>query len=206
MIRETLELKDLPRTFVTADCHFLDKFVIDYKSRPFFGTNAMHDEMIFNWNSVVGVDDIVWHLGDFSPGDARATAGIMKRLNGNIKLLLGDHDHRYWQEIEDLVPHVTCYQDSMVCLYVDIGKEKDLAIILCHWPLRAWMYSNQGSLHLHGHSHGNLLDDRMPHSMDVGQDVHDYTPISIYHPFDLFYLHNPTHPAHSMREKSYETK
>jgi len=46
--------------------------------------------MVKNWNSVVGKEDIVYHLGDF----ATKPSGFeyAKKLNGKIHLILGNYD------------------------------------------------------------------------------------------------------------------
>ncbi|MHB1697510.1 MAG: metallophosphoesterase [bacterium] len=70
-------------TFVTSDTHFGDS-----KTESF---------LIDNWNSVVGKDDAVLHLGDFvSEGKSTVVEGNIKKyaglLNGRIFLIRGNHD------------------------------------------------------------------------------------------------------------------
>ncbi|MGH7534769.1 MAG: hypothetical protein ACREMG_04220, partial [Gemmatimonadales bacterium] len=54
-------------------------------------------------------------------------------------------------------------------------------IVLCHYAMRTWPGSFHGSLHLYGHSHGRLERTRLPRSMDVGVDVHNFYPVSLAH-------------------------
>jgi len=42
--------------------------------------------------------------------------------------------------------------------------------------MRVWPHSGRGSWQLYGHSHGNLPDDPLSLSMDVGVDSHDFSP------------------------------
>ena len=52
-----------------------------------------HDDLIIeNWNSVVSKDDLVWFLGDFALGGATKYEAYKKRLNGRIKMIMGNHD------------------------------------------------------------------------------------------------------------------
>ena len=42
--------------------------------------------------------------------------------------------------------------------------------------MRVWPHHARGAWHLYGHSHGNLPDDPLALSMDVGVDSHDFRP------------------------------
>ena len=50
----------------------------------------MNDALVNNWNSVVGVKDVVYHLGDFAFG--KHNIDIAGRLNVRKRLVLGNHD------------------------------------------------------------------------------------------------------------------
>lgn len=50
-------------------------------------------------------------------------------------------------------------------------------LVLLHYAMRVWNRSGRGSLHLYGHSHGNLPGDRQ--SCDVGVDVFGFRPVSL---------------------------
>ena len=86
----------------TSDTHFFHKNVIPYCSRPFKTIEEMHEAIISNWNSCVGVNDIVYHLGDFGFANGKKLADIRARLSGRIHLILGNHDDsiskRKWLE------------------------------------------------------------------------------------------------------------
>ena len=56
----------------------------------------MDEALINNWNSVVGKDDIVFHLGDFAFAPNWRWKEILGRLNGHIHLILGNHDVSRW--------------------------------------------------------------------------------------------------------------
>ena len=42
--------------------------------------------------------------------------------------------------------------------------------------MRVWPHSGRGTWQLYGHSHGNLPDDPLSLSMDVGVDSHGFSP------------------------------
>lgn len=78
-------------TWLTSDTHFWHANVIKYCNRPFADANEMNEKLILNWNEVVQPGDRVIHLGDFSLA-ARAVETVVPRLNGNIELIMGNHD------------------------------------------------------------------------------------------------------------------
>jgi calcineurin-like phosphoesterase family protein len=127
----------------------------------------MDAALIANWNAVVGRTDDVWHLGDFAYSkDATYIAGVFAHLNGRKNIVLGNHDHRHTQELPW----------ASVQRLVGIKVDKRL-VVLCHFAMRVWPSSHYGSLHLYGHSHGNLPGTRQ--SCDVGVDCWDYRPVSL---------------------------
>ena len=67
--------------------------IIKYCNRPFETVERMNKEMIKKWNSVVKEGDKIYHLGDFIFGKKDIAAEIISRLNGNIYLIKGNHDH-----------------------------------------------------------------------------------------------------------------
>ena len=56
---------DGDKVFFTSDTHFYHANIINFCKRPFANVETMNEALIENWNAVVGVDDIVFHLGDF---------------------------------------------------------------------------------------------------------------------------------------------
>lgn len=130
----------------------------------------MNETLIDNWNKVIKDKDIVYHLGDFSlksnPRD------ILERLKGKKTLVLGNHDSNIKKYgVEDLLN---------IQQYISL-KIKDISIILFHFPIEYWDKRHYGSIHLHGHSHGNI--DSINKSIkryDVGVDAnnHNFYPIT----------------------------
>ena len=80
------------KVFVTSDTHFWHANIIRYCNRPWKTAEEMNDEMVRRWNSVVGKDDVVIHLGDFSFGSREKVKSVFDRLNGRIDLVMGNHD------------------------------------------------------------------------------------------------------------------
>lgn len=107
----------MANVFFTSDHHFGHKLIIDFESRPFIDVEQMNEAMIESWNSVVGPDDKVFHLGDFSFLNKEATRAIVRRLHGYKTLILGNHDRgrsrRWWLEagFDEVSEYPLIYKD-----------------------------------------------------------------------------------------------
>jgi len=130
----------------------------------------MDEALIANWNSVVKKDDLIYHLGDFAFTKTEyGFDSYLKRLNGLIVLVKGNHDHIAWQNREKFYSYSDSYRE-ITC--------RDKSITLCHYAMRVWNQSHRGAWHLYGHTHNTLPDDPHALSIDVGVDCHNYFPIS----------------------------
>lgn len=153
--------------FFISDTHFGHANVIKYSGRPFASVEEMDEAMISNWNAVVKRGDRVYHLGDFSFYKPAETEKILKRLEGDKYLVIGNHDtnpkqfDRYFYWVKDTFT-----------LKVDGQK-----IFLSHYAHRVWESSHHGAWNLHGHSHGTL--PRLPgyKQADMGVDCWGYRPV-----------------------------
>lgn len=155
------------KTWFTADTHLHHGNIIKHCSRPFADADEMDEALIANWNARVGPRDHVWHLGDFAFCGGGRAAAYLERLNGIKHLVWGNHDSKQVRRL----PH---WESSEP--YTEISVD-GLRIVLFHYALRVWNKSHHGSLHLYGHSHGNLPGTRQ--SCDVGVDCWDYRPVSL---------------------------
>ena len=151
----------------TSDTHFGHNNIIYYDKRP-FKTIAEHDrELITRWNSVVSLDDEVYHLGDFCLHRSREIVdSILSQLNGIKMLVKGNHDSKAVTKS----PHwlfVTHYHEMVV---------DNQHICLQHYRKMKWNKDNEGSWMLHGHSHG--ASSAAYNILDIGTMLWNYTPIS----------------------------
>lgn len=142
--------------------------IIKYSNRPFKSKEEMDSRLIENWNNKIGVDDDVFHIGDFCFADQEKGQSILDRLNGRKHLVLGNHDKvgrrlKGWQWIKD-------YHEMTI---------DGQFIVLCHYAMRVWNKSHHGAWMLYGHSHGSLPDDPNALSFDVGVDCHNYVPLNM---------------------------
>jgi len=166
--------------FFTADTHFGHKNVIRYCNRPFTSATEMDERLIENWNKIVGSDDLIYHLGDFTLLGEDPAAGYFQRLNGKIHIVPGGHDHRWTGESDysSRAGHPVIILPPLQTIKVQLPDSGQSQLIaLCHYSLRVWDRSHYGSWHLYGHSHGNL--PLLDNSLDVGVDCWNYQPISL---------------------------
>jgi calcineurin-like phosphoesterase family protein len=155
-------------TLFTADTHFGHANIIRYCQRPFRDANHMNEVLIARWNAVVKPTDTVYHLGDFGTGPVVRL--VRPRLNGTIRLILGNHDKIRLEEA-DLFKGIDHLK------LVDVGGQR---VVLCHYAMRTWQFQSKRAWQLYGHSHGNLPDDPSLLSLDVGVDCWDYTPVAMH--------------------------
>lgn len=140
----------MSKTFIISDTHFGHNKIYSFtddrgnRIRP-WATNAKEGDeyMVQAWNSVVGKNDRVYHLGDVAI--PRSGLRILERLNGRKVLIRGNHDIF---RLKDYIP----YFDDVR------GTWKLDRFLLSHYPIRdlpKWCLAN-----VHGHTHINLVTRR----------------------------------------------
>ena len=170
----------MSKKWFTSDMHFFHKNVVKYQERPFKSMEEMHEAMIDGWNSSIEPEDVVYHIGDFSFGKKEETEEIIKRLNGHIHLIYGNHD----KHIKDM--DGVEWEGHYKTIKVDFKGER-YKLVLFHYPIEVWEDSHKGAIHLHGHCHGSLVS---PHAdrllrMDVGVDVWNFMPVPLENVIEL---------------------
>lgn len=146
----------------------------------------MNEVLVKNWNSVVGPEDHVYHLGDFCFGNVEKWNWCLEsgRLNGHIHLILGNHD-----------PDRVFREGTLIERFDSIDFQKILIIegwtvILNHFPFAS--FSNNYDckvMALSGHTHVGQLSSAVesydtlntiykPNQYDVGVDNNNFTPVS----------------------------
>lgn len=136
----------MKKIFVISDTHWNHANIIKYCDRPFASVEEMNAALIKQWNEIVGKEDIVYHLGDFSFGSEESILNIAKQLNGNLKIVPGNHDNkikRMWSKMDhDYLP----FEVLPLIYSKKIGNTN---FVMCHFPLDDW--HGLGDVHLHGH-------------------------------------------------------
>ena len=178
--------------FFTSDTHYNHSNICsattkwsdaDNLTRNFKSLDHMNDTLVNNINEIVGENDILIHLGDWSFGGFESIEDFRNRiLCKKVHLVYGNHDHHIRRNKGDIQRIFSSCQDY---LHLDIrkpeGKEVMKYSMVCmHYPIASWDGMNDGVVHLHGHVH------LPPHlrvsegkAMDVGVDGNELYPISL---------------------------
>lgn len=154
----------LIKVFVISDSHFFHWKICEYCNRGFPDVKTMNSYMITEWNRVVDVDDVVFHLGDFGFSSFLNIKRVFDRLNGVKYLVMGNHDRRrsvgWWTNI------------GFIKVFKNPITFND-KVILSHYPQR-----NNHILNIHGHIHNNGYDSEFVYRNHVNVSVEeiDYKP------------------------------
>ena len=170
---------DGDKVFFTSDTHFYHSNIINFCGRPFKNVEVMNETLIANWNSVVGPDDIVFHLGDFCLGGSAEWTNILNRLNGKIYLIVGNHDIKNLRQ-----GYYSRFEHIAMQMHIEVGKQK---IYLNHCPFLCYGGAYRDTWQLFGHVHTSKqntgidaprLHMLFPTQYDVGVDNNNFTPVS----------------------------
>jgi calcineurin-like phosphoesterase family protein len=146
------------------------------QTRDFPTIETMNASIVNNINGLVGQDDILIHLGDWSFGGFENIEEFRNRIVcENIHLVLGNHDHhidRNRQGCQSLFESVQWFQQ-----FEYMGE----TIECCHYPISSWNSLRKGRIHLHGHchlpNHAKISNGRR---MDIGMDGNpDFAPYDL---------------------------
>lgn len=153
---------DLNHLWFTSDNHFSRDKTRVLTCRPFDSANEMDKEMIKNWNKFIKPNDIVYHLGDFGNLD------ILKKLNGRIRLIMGNHERKAGLTVNDLLEagFEKVYEENAII------EANGKLINLIHEPSK----HDPNMFNLFGHIHD--LGFIKSYGLNVGVDVNHYRPMS----------------------------
>lgn len=179
------------KLFFTSDTHYnhanicsaTTKWKDPVTLREFKTLEHMNSHLAGNINEVVGQDDVLFHLGDWSFGGFESIEQFRNQIVcKNIHIITGNHDHHIENNRSDcqkLFSSVNKYVELNVKW--PVGPEmKDATFVLMHFPIASWNNMARGAIHLHGHVHFNpnmrLQEGKM---MDVGCDGNMLYPIQM---------------------------
>ncbi|MDD2356468.1 MAG: metallophosphoesterase family protein [Thiovulaceae bacterium] len=176
-------------TFIVADTHFGHANVLEYEPdrKTVLGDNP-DQRMADLWNKTVGVDDIVFHLGDFSWKSESIQTWALK-LNGTKYLLRGNHDKAPQVYLENGFTEVIDFSSKGNPAY-HIAEVDGIKILFSHYPIVSDGYDNEHwqylskvfhdeccDINIHGHIHSMKLDES--HCINVSVEAIGYTPIRL---------------------------
>jgi len=184
-----IKLEREQRVYFTSDTHYnhsgicaaTTKWINPTVSRKFDSLEHMNSTLVNNINEVVGQDDILFHLGDWSFGGFEYVSELRNRIIcKNVHIITGNHDY-----------HIDTNRSNCQSLFSSVNKYLELIIdynttaselnlVLMHFPIASWKKLSDGVVHLHGHTHlpmhKRIGKGKM---MDVGCDGNNLKPISL---------------------------
>jgi calcineurin-like phosphoesterase family protein len=193
MIKVPVDTKNIPEVnvWITSDTHYSHKNICRgvtswrtpsgeipiSQTRDFSTIEKMNSSIVNNINEVVGQDDILIHLGDWSFGGYEQIGEFWDRIIcKNVHLVLGNHDH-----------HIEKNRDGCQGFFKSVSHYNTLEMgqfkfRLMHYPISSWDGLGKGVMHLHGHCHlPNNLKLSKGQRMDVGMDGHpEFRPYNVY--------------------------
>jgi calcineurin-like phosphoesterase family protein len=187
-----LNLNKGQRLFFTSDTHYnhanicssTTKWTDPVTCREFKSLEHMNSHLVGNINEVVGQDDILFHLGDWSFGGFEQIELFRNQIVcRNVHIITGNHDHHIENNrdgVQSLFSSVNKYLNLVVKYNVGTPLMGDARFALMHFPIASWDNMARGAIHLHGHVHFEA-DKRigMGKMMDVGVDGNGLYPIDM---------------------------
>jgi len=165
--------------FFTSDTHLMHQPSFVWEPRGFTSVEEMNEAIVERWNAVVKPEDRVIHLGDVILNNTEKGLEYFRRLNGEICIVVGNHDGPKRQEELSKLPNV------IILGYAHCFKYKKTTFYLSHYPTLTANYDDkyfsQHVINLHGHTHQrtNFLNPTNPFMYHVGVDSHNCTPVHI---------------------------
>jgi len=150
------------QAWIIADTHFFHKNIGRYCNRP----EDWQAQIIQNWNRLIQLDDVVFHLGDLALARKADVKELVGQLSGQIFMLRGNHD-RFSR---------TFYQNLGITLLPDpyemhhpVGQK----LIFSHRPI---LPLEPYILNLHGHIHNNPTPKLGSQHINMSVEVQEYRP------------------------------
>lgn len=167
-------------TFFTSNTNFSDLNACIKYNRPFETIDAMDSSLISKWNSVVGVKDIVYILGNFGNYD------ILPNLNGKIILLEGETEHRDFDGVQ-YNDRVQYFANKYGITYL-INTELDVGELTREeLPVKKLILQQDASDISHGMTNNTCYiyadsknkDIITKSGINVAIDIHNFKPVSL---------------------------
>lgn len=163
--------------WLTSDLHFCHNKPFIYEPRGFSTVHEMNETIVKNINEVVSWTDQLWILGDLMLNDNVEGMKLVRRLPGEIHVLIGNHDTPSRVESYELEPRIK------VEGYATVLKYEGYNFYLSHYPTLTINFDDDKPLKrrllcLAGHTHSKSTFEPYG-SYNVALDAHNNHPVSI---------------------------
>ena len=164
------------KIYLTSDLHWGHDREFIWKVRGYNSVEEMNEEQVRKWNEIIAEEDDVYILGDVMLGESN-NIEYLKRLKGNIHIVLGNHDTANREKMYRELPNVV--EVAEVGIRLKYNKHH---FVMTHYPMMTGNLEKESlkqmGLNLYGHTHqaSNFYND-MPFMYHVGVDSHNGYPV-----------------------------
>lgn len=161
--------EDTDHLYFTSDLHLGHGNISALCNRPFTSLESMNKELIANWNSAVGDDDLVVITGDLVWGGAQLWDRFLSVLKGQKILIIGNHDLKC--DLSKVEHHFVTIREQVE---FKIGKER---LFACHYPIADFPGRYHGVKQIYGHIHEKDFPQASPLHYNLSVERNGYYPL-----------------------------
>lgn len=170
--------------YYVSDYHFYHELARRRsRSDMFESVEQMNGYLIEKHNEKVKENDDVYILGDIlvireDENLDEKLKNTVGKLNGNLHLVLGNHDYKY-KNNKVFLKYFKTVLDS------EIIRDKNKCIHLYHYPIIFWYKKNKGAYHIYGHVHDENRCDEIKimrnekNALNACVEVNNYEPCTL---------------------------
>ena len=160
--------------YFTSDLHFNHDKDFIYRGRGFNSVSDMNEAIIYNWNRTVNAEDTVYVLGDLMLGDTEAGMRCINALNGEIRVILGNHDTD-----RRIAEYARCPKITDIKFADRLRISSKHSFYLSHYPVYVHNDADKPLWCLSGHTHSKkIFQEEFPCNYNVAVDAHECRPVS----------------------------
>lgn len=144
------------RNLYISDLHLFHNNVTksgkDFDNRPYQNIEEMNADILKRWNDSVSNSDHVYICGDliwkFNNENRDEAMRILNAMNGNLHLVLGNHDKVRSVVFKKRFEEIVFYKRIQ-----DVLNGKQVQVILSHYYMPFYEGHYHDTVLIHGHSH-----------------------------------------------------
>lgn len=167
-----MNLSKYKKIWVTSDLHLGHHNIIKFADRPFKSVEEMNKQIISNFNSLVGKEDLTIFVGDVIFKYEGDYSELINKFNGDKILIKGNHDNVNRYNKKDFI----YIGDNLMLDY------KDIRYFLTHYPMTSFPNMYKNVIQLYGHTHKGSREfefPKIPNSYCVNLEFWDFKPIAL---------------------------
>lgn len=146
----------MERKLYISDLHLFHKNVTkagkNFDNRPYEDIEEMNADILKRWNENVTRADHVYICGDlvwrFNDANKEEVIKVLKEMNGNLHLILGNHDKITSPIFKKRFEEIVNYKKV-----TDSLDGKQVQVIMSHYYMPFYERHYHDSVLIHGHSH-----------------------------------------------------